>query len=170
MRRPWFAFYVSDFEQDETVKLANNRVLGAYVRLLCHQWSEGSLPTDRSQLATIARESDQDFARIWPTIAGKFKRTGKRLRNARMEKERQEAEARSVKAKEAAGARWADAPAMRSHSPEHSGWSAQPMPPQSQSQPQNTKDLRIDVGSSKGEPAEEVAGDIAARVLRKFGR
>ncbi len=52
-RRPWFPFYVDDFETDEKVRLMSNEEIGIYVRLLCCQWREGSIPADPGKLARM---------------------------------------------------------------------------------------------------------------------
>jgi uncharacterized protein YdaU (DUF1376 family) len=43
--RPWFKFWVDDFLNDEAVLLMTNEQVGVYVRLLCRDWREGSLPS-----------------------------------------------------------------------------------------------------------------------------
>ena len=95
MRRPWFAFYVDDFLGDEVVKLSGNRVIGAYVRLLCRQWREGSVPAEATALAAIAHERPKDFQPIWKALGCKFERQDGRLVNRRPDDERVKAEKRS---------------------------------------------------------------------------
>ena len=42
----WFPFYYRDFFDDETVKLMSHAQVGMYIKLLAHQWHEGSIPTN----------------------------------------------------------------------------------------------------------------------------
>ena len=81
---PSFQFYPSDFEMG-TAYLDNESV-GVYIRLLGHQWVMDGLPDDTAVLATLARESPQKFARVWPKIKDKFtKRSDNKLANKRLE-------------------------------------------------------------------------------------
>jgi uncharacterized protein YdaU (DUF1376 family) len=45
-RLPWFPFYVDDFLLDERVRAMSLAEVGAYVKLLCWQWREGSIPAE----------------------------------------------------------------------------------------------------------------------------
>lgn len=94
-RRPWFPFYVDDFVGDELVRLHDNRLVGIYVRLLCHQWREGSLPTDERALALIAHETPNQFRKVWAKLKTKFVEREGRLCNPRMLEEQDKAEQRS---------------------------------------------------------------------------
>jgi uncharacterized protein YdaU (DUF1376 family) len=49
---PWFPFYASDF-LTSTGSMSNEEV-GAYIKLLCHQWDKGVLPKDPVRLARLA--------------------------------------------------------------------------------------------------------------------
>ena len=52
-RSPWFSFFPDDF-LGGTVDLSPAEV-GAYIRLLCHQWARGSIPhAEPHKLARIA--------------------------------------------------------------------------------------------------------------------
>lgn len=118
--KPWFPLYVADFLGDETVKLASNAALGAYVKLLCHQWTHRSVPADPGKLATIVGESLPDFGKLWPDLCQKFakvRRHADRLVNPRLEVERREAD-RMLRAKRR-GARIANA--QRAESAPESG-------------------------------------------------
>lgn len=87
---PWFPLYVNDFIGDEVVATATNEELGAYMRLLCHQWIEGSLPADLGRLARVARADDATFQRIWPHLEHRFTHRNGRLMNPRLERERRQ--------------------------------------------------------------------------------
>jgi len=63
---PAFLFYVGDFN-DGTQDFTNEEV-GAYLRLLLFQFSQGHLPIDR-----IQRKLGYDFERLWPILSYKFK-------------------------------------------------------------------------------------------------
>ena len=60
----WWPFYYHDFFEDESVKLMTNEQIGCYVRLLTHQWVEGSIPADTKRLAKICHVTRQRWASI----------------------------------------------------------------------------------------------------------
>jgi uncharacterized protein YdaU (DUF1376 family) len=62
---PAFLFYVSDFN-DGTQDFTNEEV-GAYLRLLLFQFSQGHLPIER-----IRKKLNSDFNRLWPVLSIKF--------------------------------------------------------------------------------------------------
>ena len=62
---PAFLFYPSDFN-DGTQDFTNEEV-GAYIRLLLFQFSQGHLPLDR-----IKRKLGSDFDSLWPMLSQKF--------------------------------------------------------------------------------------------------
>jgi uncharacterized protein YdaU (DUF1376 family) len=51
----WFPFYVDAFENDEAVRLMTHEEVGIFLRLMCWQWREGSIPNDPRRLAKILR-------------------------------------------------------------------------------------------------------------------
>jgi len=69
MKDPAFLFYTADFN-DGTQDFTNEEV-GAYVRLLLFQFSQGHLPLER-----IKRRLNSDFDRLWPMISTKFTQDG----------------------------------------------------------------------------------------------
>lgn len=80
-----FIFYPTDFVMG-TALLSVSEV-GAYIRLLCYQWQEGSLPSDETVLARLAQCSIADIHGILPKFhAG----TDGKLRNKRLEAVRKE--------------------------------------------------------------------------------
>lgn len=87
---------------------------GAYIRLLCHEWLEGSIPSNLSDLAKICGISRTRMSRVWRNVSSKFEcgEDGARLCNARLEQYRNELlEKRSRQSqggKEGAAKRWAD--------------------------------------------------------------
>jgi uncharacterized protein YdaU (DUF1376 family) len=62
---PAFLFYVTDFN-DGTQDFTNEEV-GAYLRLLLFQFSQGHLPIER-----IQRKLGADFERLWAVLSPKF--------------------------------------------------------------------------------------------------
>ena len=79
---PAFQFYADDFLAG-TLDLSQSEV-GAYIRLLCHQWSRGSIPVETEKQQRLAGGSVSD------DVAAKFRlqQDGK-LVNERLERERQ---------------------------------------------------------------------------------
>jgi uncharacterized protein YdaU (DUF1376 family) len=51
-RSPAFQFYADDFIAG-TADMSAEEV-GAFIRLLCHQWSKGSIPADEERSGRIA--------------------------------------------------------------------------------------------------------------------
>jgi uncharacterized protein YdaU (DUF1376 family) len=64
---------------------------GAYISLLAHQWCNGFVPQDVSQLARITGFSEVDFERMWLTVGEKFDCDARGLFNPRLEEHRKEA-------------------------------------------------------------------------------
>lgn len=62
---PAFLFYPGDF--NEGTQDFTNEEVGAYLRLLLFQFSQGHLPIER-----IKRKLGQDFESLWPIISEKF--------------------------------------------------------------------------------------------------
>ncbi|HTI70871.1 MAG TPA: DUF1376 domain-containing protein [Candidatus Limnocylindria bacterium] len=111
-RGPAFQFYAQDFLVG-TVMMSTAEV-GAFVRLLCHQWVNESLPDDDTALARLALiegESGEHVAAILRRVRAKFQpdKDGQ-LRNRRLEAIRlEQASYRARKAragKLGAGRRW----------------------------------------------------------------
>lgn len=65
---PAFMFYASDFAHDQNVELMDVAEVGAYVRLMCSAWTEGSIPSDLKQIARIAKVSPARMLKLWPAI------------------------------------------------------------------------------------------------------
>ena len=83
-KAPAFQFYAADFLTD-TAEMTDQEV-GVYIRLLSHQWVNGSIHSDPNRLCSIAIS----LLDVWQELSSKFV-LGEdgRLRNARMESERQ---------------------------------------------------------------------------------
>jgi uncharacterized protein YdaU (DUF1376 family) len=82
-----FPFYPSDFILG-TMLLTTEEV-GAYIRLLCFQWEQGSIPADESKLSRIAGVSPKKLGEV----LAKFELGADGYRNARLERVRSEREA-----------------------------------------------------------------------------
>lgn len=82
MKPPAFQFYAADFLVG-TADLTCEQV-GAYIRLLCHQWDRGFVPLD---IKVVARICAARPSRLAPVLS-KFDRTEEGYRNARLESER----------------------------------------------------------------------------------
>jgi uncharacterized protein YdaU (DUF1376 family) len=67
-KAPAFMFYASDFAHDQNVELMDVSEVGAYVRLMCSAWTEGSIPSDLKQIARIAKVSPARMIKLWPAI------------------------------------------------------------------------------------------------------
>jgi uncharacterized protein YdaU (DUF1376 family) len=84
MKPPAFQFYADDFVAG-TVEMTTLEI-GAYILLLCYQWSKGFIPDDDNLIRRIARETQTfDLA----TLRTKFKSKKGKLFNVRLEQERQ---------------------------------------------------------------------------------
>ncbi len=92
-KAPAFQFYPSDFLSDLKVQLMTTTQVGAYLLLLCHDWSSDGLPDDAEDLALLARMEVETFRTDWkrrlekcfephPSKAG-------HITNPRLQKERQ---------------------------------------------------------------------------------
>ena len=143
MKAPAFQFYADDFLGGTCDMTAEE--VGAYIRLLCHQWNKGGIPNDPERLARMAGVMPG------PSLgyaSAKFRLCEDGvLRNDRMEAERvkqQQFRARQgEKGKRGADTRWKNgaghapampvlcpgyAPAMPVPIPEHSSPSPSPSP------------------------------------------
>jgi uncharacterized protein YdaU (DUF1376 family) len=84
---PAFQFYARDFEMG-TAEFTIEEV-GIYIRLLCFEWDNGTLPNNTKKLAGIARCPLDTFNQAWEAVKEKFVSNGSdRLINERMEEVR----------------------------------------------------------------------------------
>lgn len=106
-RMPWFPFYPSDFLGAERVQLMTNEQVGMYVKLLCHQWMEGSIPEKSSNAIAVLRlgwgdaSEMEDFKEVVSTCFVPHPTENGRLINRRLEQIRTEQEEISLKRQEA---------------------------------------------------------------------
>lgn len=84
---PAFQFYPADFIAG-TAHMSAQEV-GGYIRLLCHQWQQGSIPSDEVQVSRIAGIRNTKLSLLLTKFV---KGTDGNLRNPRMESIRQKIE------------------------------------------------------------------------------
>src|ERR1035437_3994521 len=92
MSQYWMPLYVGDFLRD-TRHLTTTQV-GAYMLLLMHYWSTGSLPKDVPSLRRITVQDRHQWRRNAPVISAFFSPD---WRHERMEKELEKAQQISLK-------------------------------------------------------------------------
>lgn len=100
----WFPFYVKDFLTDATVNLMDHAAVGVYVKLLCHQWLEGSIPSDKYTMARLLHIEQSAFDALWPQMEVCFVQHVEfkdRLINERMEAVRAEQQNKAERARQA---------------------------------------------------------------------
>lgn len=86
---PAFQFYPKDFLSDEDQAVMSCEQAGAYIRLICHAWNEGSIPDDAVKCARLAGSEPKRFtSQIWPSVRPCFRlKEGDRLVHLRLERE-----------------------------------------------------------------------------------
>jgi uncharacterized protein YdaU (DUF1376 family) len=110
-KAPAFQWFPRDYLTDEAVVRMSLEQQGAYVRLLSHQWLEGSIPADMIGLAALCGISAGKMKKLWPGLQKKFSATDDgRLQNQRMEEIREEQanhkQKQSLGGKRGAAKRW----------------------------------------------------------------
>lgn len=107
-KSPAFQFYPRDFLADARVAVMSCCEVGAYIRLICYCWLEGSLPTEKTKLAKLAGCTEEEFQSYWETLKPCFTLTDDRksYEHKRLMEERQKQIARREQASEAAKTRW----------------------------------------------------------------
>jgi uncharacterized protein YdaU (DUF1376 family) len=102
---PSFDFFPDDFIAG-TYHLPAEAV-GIYVRLLCYQWNNGSIPSDENELARVAGVDADAMRTHMRTVMLKFMPDGcGGLKNARLERERDHKLSVIEKSRLAADSRW----------------------------------------------------------------
>lgn len=114
-RRPdlleWYRWYPEAALASARIGVMSCEEEGAYRRLLDHQWLHGSLPSENSDLARLARLSPQKMRRAWRNLAPCFDEVAPgRIANARLEVIRAEQvaliNARRDAGRDGANSRW----------------------------------------------------------------
>lgn len=105
---PWMPFYPADYLAD-TRRLTTEQH-GAYLLLLMDSWVSGTLPDDDAVLSRVAGLDAERWAQVRPVIARYFQIADGQWVHARIERERENAQAHaqasSERAKKAAASRW----------------------------------------------------------------
>lgn len=88
---PAFQFYPGDWLASTKISLMTPAEEGAYIRLLCHAWSDPhcSLPDDDNILASLSRLGPEGFEGASTKIRACFKKKGNRLYHERLKIERE---------------------------------------------------------------------------------
>lgn len=88
-KSPAFQFYPGDFLADPKVGAMTTEAQGAYVRLLCYAWLDGSIPDAPELLAPMCGLTVESFSMAWATVQRCWVESFPgRLVNPRMERER----------------------------------------------------------------------------------
>lgn len=167
MKPPAFQFYADDFLSG-TSEMSPEEV-GIYIRLLCHQWTKGGLPTDEPRLARMAGIDAN--AMVLPSLSyvlAKFVASpGGLLKNDRMERVRAEQDANRAKRASAgakgAESRWRNGKRNGNAMPEPLA-----KPSQNDSSPTPTPTPIIPPTPLKGEPKQK--GPLQLRAEAIMGR
>ena len=101
MKRIWMPLYVADYLRDTGPLTTLEH--GAYLLLIMHYWSVGSIPPDAESRAAIAKMAPRDWHKIEPKIARMFQDGWK---HKRIDAEIAKTESISDKRKNAAATRW----------------------------------------------------------------
>jgi uncharacterized protein YdaU (DUF1376 family) len=92
---------------DTTMLLFTLSELGCYLRLQCHCWQAGKLPTDTLSLARLAGCSVGQFQDVWPKVSRFFEETDDgHLTCPAIEQDRRKAKKQSDRMRKVANARW----------------------------------------------------------------
>lgn len=89
---PAFQFYPKDFLTDVKQIAMSLAEVGAYWRLCCHCWLEGSLPTEPKKLARLCGATSRQLNEMWPAIGQCFVERDGVLVHKRLEREREKQE------------------------------------------------------------------------------
>ena len=98
---PWMPFYPADYLAD-TRRLTTEQH-GAYLLLLMDSWSSGALPDDDAVLARVAGLDAERWAQVRQVIARYFQIADGQWVHARIEREREHAQAHAQASFEVGG-------------------------------------------------------------------
>ena len=159
---PAFQFYASDYLSSSKVQQMPLEAQGAYMRLLCYNWQDGTIPADIESLAKLCGVTRNRMKKLWIFLRDSFsvaENFPDKLVNERLESVRRD-QANYRKRQQEAGKlgndkRWGrDRTATDSRSPEHRSSSPSPSP---SSSPSSTEEGK---GKKQGDspPAEKRGG------------
>lgn len=104
---PAFQFYPKDFLTSSKVLAMSIAEVGAYIKLLCLCWLDGSIPAQMPALSKLVGVSVKTMTAMWPALDGCFiLRADGRLINRRLDRERQKQADFRKQQKERAAKRW----------------------------------------------------------------
>lgn len=122
-KAPWFKLFAFAWDSDFTQRKLDPAGAGIYIRLLVLQWIEGALEDDLDALRAYCGASQEEWDRAWRLLEAKFPLNDGLRRNPKLESTRSDMETvarkRRSSAKNAADARWLDAPRNATASPEN---------------------------------------------------
>jgi uncharacterized protein YdaU (DUF1376 family) len=127
---PFLPLYVDDWLNSESVSLMSFEAQGVYIRLLCYQWRNGSIPSDLSKVARLAGIPIADLGRVWDEVGPMFWEVDNTLANPRLANERtrqmERYEAKSQGGKQGNAKRWGNTSDTESDTDTHSDQYANP--------------------------------------------
>ncbi len=89
---PYMQFYVKEWLSSSSVTRMPLEAQGAYIRLLCYQWEEGSIPEAKEEVRLMLAASSKQIDAIWNHLCRVFPVSGDgERRNPRCERDREEA-------------------------------------------------------------------------------
>jgi len=104
-KAPALQFYANDFM--DATRLWDANAVGLYIRCMCIQWTQGSIPADPKLLARAIHCDRSELESVWHLLGQKFIDQGDgTLKNSRLEAVRERQQAVSGKRADAANARW----------------------------------------------------------------
>ena len=86
---PAFQFYPAEYLSDENVAMMSLEEEGAYLRLMCYCWRQGTIPNDPVKLARLCKTTPAKMEEMWPAVSVCFRSTkDDRLAHPRLDVER----------------------------------------------------------------------------------
>ena len=171
---PWFPFYPSDFLGAERVQLMTNEQVGMYVKLLCYQWMEGSIPEKSSSAIAVLRlgwgdtSEMTDFHEVVSGCFVKHPTEKGRLINKRLDKIRLEQEEISLRKQEAGRAGGHAKARLAVLGSCHDSASSRTLAKSSYSESESKSESNKDIGLSLMQPDAVVTnGSTPKRVINR---
>jgi uncharacterized protein YdaU (DUF1376 family) len=87
-KAPAYQRYPKDILANRFIAAMTHEEYGAYDRLCLHLWLEGSLPSDKRELAKILKISPKKFQSLWPAMEKVFKVEGDNIISPELEDQR----------------------------------------------------------------------------------
>ena len=100
-------FNAQNLLSDSNMVLFTLSELGCYIRLKCHYWQSGELPSDTLSLSRLAGCSIGQFQEVWPKVSQHFEKTENGTFICReLDKARKQVQNTSKRMRKVANARW----------------------------------------------------------------